>query len=598
MIKLIKKLFTLLTPGQRRRFYVLQILAILMAFAEIIGVVSIVPFMALVGDMSQLQQNTIIAQVYQSSGITSELQFVFFLGLSVLVLLLISSIISILTVWKMSMFANKIGVEIADRLYTHYLKQDWLFHASGSSSQLTKKIAIETARVTGGVLVPLMQMNAKIILALLMSLSIFIFDPKVAIIGLFTFTVSYFFLFKVIRIRLQNNGTAISDTNEERFRLMNEGFGGIKDVILLGRDNDFINRFNETGTTLAYSHGANAAYTNTPRYFIELIAFGSMISLILYLMVSYEGDLGTILPILSVYALVAIKLLPAFQQIYSSIATMNGNFAAFDSIEADLDNSLKAKSAITNKEESYIHLKEQITLENITFAYPNKEELALNQLNMTIPVNSLIGIVGPSGAGKSTIIDILLSLIDPQQGELKVDNNVINKKNRRSWQNTIGFVAQSIFLSENTIAENVAFGIPKDQINLEQVRHALKLAHLTEMLESLKDDIHTQVGERGVQLSGGQRQRIGIARALYHKAEVLVFDEATSSLDGITEKMIMEAIYEFSGQKTIILIAHRLKTVEKCDKIFFIDKGQVIDQGTYQELIKKNEQFKNMAEHA
>jgi len=598
MIKLIKKLFTLLTPGQRRRFYVLQILAILMAFAEIIGVVSIVPFMALVGDMSQLQQNTIIAQVYQSSGITSELQFVFFLGLSVLVLLLISSIISILTVWKMSMFANKIGVEIADRLYTHYLKQDWLFHASGSSSQLTKKIAIETARVTGGVLVPLMQMNAKIILALLMSLSIFIFDPKVAIIGLFTFTVSYFFLFKVIRIRLQNNGTAISDTNEERFRLMNEGFGGIKDVILLGRDNDFINRFNETGTTLAYSHGANAAYTNTPRYFIELIAFGSMISLILYLMVSYEGDLGTILPILSVYALVAIKLLPAFQQIYSSIATMNGNFAAFDSIEADLDNSLKAKSVITNKEEGYIHLKEQITLENITFAYPNKEELALNQLNMTIPVNSLIGIVGPSGAGKSTIIDILLSLIDPQQGELKVDNNVINKKNRRSWQNTIGFVAQSIFLSENTIAENVAFGIPKDQINLEQVRHALKLAHLTEMLESLKDDIHTQVGERGVQLSGGQRQRIGIARALYHKAEVLVFDEATSSLDGITEKMIMEAIYEFSGQKTIILIAHRLKTVEKCDKIFFIDKGQVIDQGTYQELIKKNEQFKNMAEHA
>ena len=598
MIKLIKKLFTLLTPGQRRRFYVLQILAILMAFAEIIGVVSIVPFMALVGDMSQLQQNTIIAQVYQSSGITSELQFVFFLGLRVLVLLLISSIISILTVWKMSMFANKIGVEIADRLYTHYLKQDWLFHASGSSSQLTKKIAIETARVTGGVLVPLMQMNAKIILALLMSLSIFIFDPKVAIIGLFTFTVSYFFLFKVIRIRLQNNGTAISDTNEERFRLMNEGFGGIKDVILLGRDNDFINRFNETGTTLAYSHGANAAYTNTPRYFIELIAFGSMISLILYLMVSYEGDLGTILPILSVYALVAIKLLPAFQQIYSSIATMNGNFAAFDSIEADLDNSLKAKSAITNKEESYIHLKEQITLENITFTYPNKEELALNQLNMTIPVNSLIGIVGPSGAGKSTIIDILLSLIDPQQGELKVDNNVINKKNRRSWQNTIGFVAQSIFLSENTIAENVAFGIPKDQINLEQVRHALKLAHLTEMLESLKDDIHTQVGERGVQLSGGQRQRIGIARALYHKAEVLVFDEATSSLDGITEKMIMEAIYEFSGQKTIILIAHRLKTVEKCDKIFFIDKGQVIDQGTYQELIKKNEQFKNMAEHA
>ena len=598
MFKLIKKLFTLLTPGQRKRFYGLQILVILMAFAEIIGVVSIVPFMALVGDMNQLQQNTIIAQAYQVSGVSSESQFVFLLGLSVLALLLISSIISILTVWKISMFANKIGVEIADRLFSHYLKQDWLFHASGSSAQLTKKIAIETARVTGGVLVPLMQMNAKIILALFMSISVFIFDPKVAIIGFFTFTVSYFFLFKVIRSRLQHNGEAISATNEERFRLMNEGFGGIKDVILLGRDSDFINRFNETGSTLAYSHGTNAAYTNTPRYFIELIAFGSMISLILYLMVSHEGNLGIILPILSVYALVAIKLLPAFQQIYSSIATMNGNIAAFDSIEGDLDNSLQDKSAVTNKEESHLQIKQEITLENITFTFPKKEEPALNQLNITIPVNSLIGIVGPSGSGKSTLIDILLALIDPQQGELKVDNNVINKKNRRSWQNTIGFVAQSIFLSQNTIAENVAFGIRKDQINLEQVRQALKLAHLTELLESLKDGIHTQVGERGVQLSGGQRQRIGIARALYHKAEVLVFDEATSSLDGITEKMIMEAIYEFSGQKTIILVAHRLKTVEKCDMIFFIDKGKVIDQGTYQELIKKNEQFKKMADHA
>ena len=598
MLKLIKKLFTLLTPGQRKRFYGLQILVILMAFAEIIGVVSIVPFMALVGDMNQLQQNTIIAQAYQLSGVSSESQFVFLLGLSVLALLLISSIISILTVWKISMFANKIGVEIADRLFSHYLKQDWLFHASGSSAQLTKKIAIETARVTHGVLVPLMQMNAKIVLALFMSISVFIFDPKVAVIGFFTFTVSYFFLFKVIRSRLQNNGEAISATNEERFRLMNEGFGGIKDVILLGRDSDFINRFNETGSTLAYSHGTNAAYTNTPRYFIELIAFGSMISLILYLMVSHEGNLGVILPILSVYALVAIKLLPAFQQIYSSIATMNGNIAAFDSIKGDLDNSLKAKSAVTNKEESLLHFKQEITLKNITFTFPKKEEPALNQLNITIPVNSLIGIVGPSGSGKSTLIDILLALIDPQQGELMVDNNVINKKNRRSWQNTIGFVAQNIFLSQNTIAENVAFGIRKDQINLEQVRQALKLAHLTELLESLKDGIHTQVGERGVQLSGGQRQRIGIARALYHKAEVLVFDEATSSLDGITEKMIMEAIYEFSGQKTIILVAHRLKTVEKCDMIFFIDKGKVIDQGTYQELIKKNEQFKKMADHA
>ena len=192
----------------------------------------------------------------------------------------------------------------------------------------------------------------------------------------------------------------------------------------------------------------------------------------------------------------------------------------------------------------------------------------------------------------------MLGLIEPQQGILKIDDKTINDKNLRSWQNTIGFVSQSIFLSEGTIAENVAFGISDYEINIGQVERALKMAHLNEFVDSLENGVNTKVGERGVQLSGGQRQRIGIARALYYEAEVLVFDEATSSLDGITEKMIMEAIHEFSGKKTIIMIAHRLKTVQKCDQIFFIDNGKVIDKGTYQELIKKNEQFKNMAEHA
>tara|TARA_X000000368_G_scaffold406463_1_gene384727 strand:- start:3450 stop:5246 length:1797 start_codon:yes stop_codon:yes gene_type:complete len=598
MFKLLKKLFFLLTPSQRKRFYALQILVTLMAIVEIFGVASIVPFMALVGDMNQLQQDTFVAEIYQSSGINSESEFVFLLGLCVLFILLISTLISMFTIWKLSMFAHKIGTEIADRLYTHYLRQGWLFHASGSSAQLTKKIATETLRVTGAVLVPLVHVNAKIILAVLMSLSIFIYDPKVAIIGLTLFALTYFLLFRGVRMRLARYGLAVSEVNEQRFRLMNEGFGGIKDVLLLGRDNDFIKRFNKTGNTLAFSQGTSTALIQAPRYLMELIAFGSMIALVLYLIVTHSGNLGMILPILSVYAIGAIKLLPAFQQIYSSVAVIKANIAAFESIQHDLDNSFKTKPVIQKAKQNYLYPKNKISLENITFTYPNKQDMALNELSMLIPVNSVIGIVGPSGSGKSTLIDILLSLIKPHKGMLKIDDKIIDDQNCRSWQNAIGFVAQSIFLSEGTIAENVAFGIPRDEIDQEQVEKVLKLAHLTELLETLNDGMHTRVGERGVQLSGGQRQRIGIARALYHKAEVLVFDEATSSLDGITEKMIMEAIHNFSGKKTIILIAHRLKTVEKCDQIFFIDKGKVVDQGTYKELIEKNEHFKNMAIHA
>ena len=465
MFKLIRQFFSLLTPGQRRRFYILQVLVVIMSFTEIIGVVSIVPFMGLVGDMSQLQQDNFIAQIFQLSGIASESQFIFLLGVGVLIALFISAGISIFTLWRMSMFANEIGSEIADRLYTHYLKQSWLFHVSGSSAQLTKKIATETLRVTNYLLTPLMLMNARIVFIALMIMSLFFFDPMVAIVGFTFFGFAYFVLYRLIRNRLEDNGRNISEVNEQRFRLMNEGFGGIKDILLLGRDNDFIKRFNKTGIKLAYSQGANVGLSLVPRYFIELLAFGSMIALLLYLIKSYDGDLGAILPIISVYALASAKLLPAFQMVYASISNIKGNIAALESIQQDIIDSMQIRYAdADNEEKQYILPKKQISLENISFTYPNKNELALNNVSISVPANGIIGIVGPSGSGKSTLIDILLGLIKPDQGCLKIDNIIIDNQNLREWQNTIGFVAQSIFLSEGTIAENIAFGIPANDI--------------------------------------------------------------------------------------------------------------------------------------
>ena len=598
MFKLVSELFSLLTVKQRRQFYFLQILVVFMAVMEILGVASIIPFMTLVGDANQLQEETFIAQVYTASGINSETKFLFMLGIAVMIMLFIATTISSFTIWKICMFSNKIGAEISERLYTHYLKQNWLFHASGSSASLTNKIAIDTIRVTSAIILPFMQMNAKSILAFLMVLSIFAFNPTVAIIIFSIFAFSYSILFTIVRMRLIQNGRIITRVNEKRFRLMNEGFGGIKDVLLLGRDNDFIKRFNKTGNSLAYSLGTNDALANVPRYIMELVAFGSTIKVVLFLIVYYESDLGVILPILSVYALAGIKLLPAFQSIYTCIAKIRASTPAFESIQDDLINSKKTKSNYVKENNTFLVPKKQISLENVSFKYPNKNDLVINNVNISIPVNSIVGLVGPSGSGKSTLIDILLGLIEPYKGSMKIDDKVIDDSNRRAWQNTIGFVAQNIYLSEGSIAENVAFGIPQDEINYDKVHQALKLAHLDELISKYENGVHTRVGERGVQLSGGQRQRIGIARALYYKSEVLVFDEATSSLDGISEKKIMEAINNFSGKKTIIMIAHRLKTVQKCDQIFFLDKGQIIDNGTYQELFETNEHFKNMAENA
>ena len=598
MLKLIKELFSLLTPLQRRRFFFLQILVVLMAVIEIIGIASILPFMALVGDMSLIKQETYLAQLYQISGVSSEAEFIYLLGIGVLIMLIISASVSMYTIWKLSMFANVIGVEISSSLYTYYLRQNWLFHTTVSSAQLTKKIATETQRVTQGILVPLMHMNAKAVLAILLSLSLFAYDSKVALIGLLTFSLAYIILYKVVRTLLYRNGIMISAMNERRFSLKNEGFGGIKDILLLGRANNLIKRFNQTGGILANSQGTNAALAHAPRYFMELIAFGSMILLSLYLVVSQNGNLGIILPMLTFYALAGLKLLPALQQIYSSAASIKGSVSAFESIQHDLSDFFAQQSTEPVQEINHLSFKRDILLDNITFTYPGKTVSAIRKLSMSIPVNSLIGIVGPSGAGKSTLIDIILGLITPQHGKFIVDETSVTPENCRSWQNTIGFVSQSIFLSDGTIAENIAFGIDRSRINLDKVRKTLELAQLIELVDSLEKGVETIVGERGIRLSGGQRQRIGIARALYNDAELLLFDEATSSLDGITENMIMNSITNLTGQKTILIIAHRLKTVQKCDQIFFMDQGKVIDHGSYKKLFETNERFKEMASHS
>ncbi|RBI65883.1 ABC transporter ATP-binding protein [Vreelandella sulfidaeris] len=598
MFKRVRRLWKLLTPEQRQKLLGLQLLVVLMAFAEVAGVASIGPFMAVVGDMSRLEGNGAIAQVYQASGMESPRQFIFWLGVGVITALAGAAAISIYVTWRLALYAQQIGADLSIRLFQHYMHQPWLFHASGSSSQLINKVSQEASRVTGSVIQPLMKMNAKGTLALVLTTAIFIFNPMVAIVGVILFGTAYWGLFHTVRKRLARNGKTISTTSRTRFKLMNEGFGGIKDTLLLGRQADFNRRFEVTNRKLARARGVTSALSQVPRYGMELLAFGGVIFLVLYLLAVHEGNLGTILPILSMYALAGFKLLPAFQQIYASLATIKGNIASFDILEDDLKASQHTVQALPAYKEDKLTPKQSITLENIHFSYPGTEEKALSGLTLEIPVNHVIGLVGSTGSGKSTAIDVLLGLIAPQTGVLKVDDETLSGKSLRAWQNNVGFVPQSIFLSDASIRENIAFGLPSDEIDDERVKRASKMALLDEFLDRLPDGLETGVGERGIQLSGGQRQRIGIARALYDDADVLVLDEATSSLDGITEKLVMDAIHNFAGKKTIIMIAHRLATVKQCDSIYLLAGGKVIDQGSHDELAARNDVFRRMAEHA
>ena len=595
MLKIIIEFFLLLTPTQRKQFYLLQVLVIIMSLAEIVSIVSVVPFMTIVGDPSVLEKDNLLSILFLKSNIDDPYEFIFYLGFIVLATLAIATLISMFITWRLTMFANKVGVEIGDRLYTYYLNQDWLFHTIGNSSNLTKKIANESTRLTSEILVPLMLMNSRIVLTFFIVFLMFLHDPFVLMIILLVFSLSYIILFKFIRQRLVINGKNISNMFLERFKLMSEGFGGIKEVLLLGRSNYFKERFNKAGNILSHSLGTNRAMEKTPRYFMEWLGFTIIIVLVLYLLKTSQGNLGIILPVLSAYALAGMKLLPALQQIYHSIAQVKGNISAYESIQEDLKNSNateKSQKVETNQQVWSKH--NEINLKNIKFNYPDKTIPALENISLTIKPNTTVGFVGTTGSGKSTLIDVILGLIKPQQGEIAIDGTPLTKKNLRMWQNKIGFVPQTIFLTEDTIAENITFGIPQDLIDYVQIKKVLKLAHLEEWVSQLEKGVYTKVGERGVQVSGGQKQRIGIARALYNEADVLVFDEATSALDGITEKNIMNAINKFTGQKTLIIIAHRMKTVEKCNQIFMMENGRVVDRGTYQQLLEKNEQFKKM----
>lgn len=596
MFQRIKRLYLLLTKEQRRKLLGLQALVILMAFAELAGVLTIGPFMAIVGDIGRLAGDGLLAQLYQAAGMESPREFLFWMGIAVLVSLAIAAAISMYATWRLALNAQQIGAELATRLYRHYMHQPWLFHVAESSSQLTNRIAQESVRITNSIIQPLLQMNAKAVMALVMATAIFLFNPFVAVAGLAIFGVSYAILFRTVRRRLEKNGGEISKANQLRLKLLNEGLGGIKDTLLLGRQEDFNCRFESASLGLGHARGVTQGLSEAPRYVMDMVAFGAVIFLMLYLLSSYDGDLGQILPILSVYALAGFKLLPAFQQIYRSLAVIKGNMGAFDILENDLKASQMDDQSGVVRSTLKLHPQRAIALENIHFRYPRKTEKALDGLTFTIPVNQVVGLVGPSGSGKSTAIDVLLGLIEPEQGSLIVDGKPVTKKNLRAWQNNIGLVSQSIFLADATIRENIAFGIPLTQINEERVKRAARMAHLDELLRCLPDGLETRVGERGVQLSGGQCQRIGIARALYDDADVLVLDEATSALDGITEKLVMDAIHDFAGKKTIIMIAHRLATVKKCNCIFVLERGRVIDKGSYEQLAKNNLVFKQMSE--
>ena len=593
----LKKILYLLSAREQKKAILLFIMMILMALLDLIGIASVLPFMTVLTNPEIIETNNLYNLAYNLSGIfgiDSNQEFIFALGILVFILLIVSLAFKTLTIYVQLRFALMREYSIGKRLIEGYLHQSYSWFLNRHSADLSKTILSEVSIVIAQGVKPMMNLMSQSVVIIFLILLLIFVDPKITLIVGLTISGAYGAIYLFTHSFLKKIGKERLKANEERFKVVSEAFGASKEVKIGGLEQIYVNRFSVPAKTFARVEGNAQVISQLPRFALEAIIFGGMMLIVLYLM-RQSVIFIDILPKITFFAFAGYRLMPALQQVYRAGVQLRFIEPALDTLKNDLES---LNSITTNREEirDFITLNKEIKLNHINYNYPNASRTALDDINLKIPVLSTVGLVGTTGSGKTTTVDIILGLLEPHKGTLEVDGQVIGKKNRRAWQNTIGYVPQQIFLADDTITANIAFGVDAKKINKKEVESAAKIANLHEfVINELPQKYETNVGERGVRLSGGQRQRIGIARALYNNPKVLILDEATSALDNLTEQAVMEAVNNIGKKITIIIIAHRLSTVKKCDIIFLLEKGKLRAQGTFEKLIQASDRFRENA---
>lgn len=585
-MKIFKKLLFFLSPQEKQKANLILILILIMALTDMIGVASIMPFMAVITNPGIIETNSALNKLFDLLnifGVNTINEFIFVLGILVFVLLIFSLSLKAITSYFQYRFIMMRDYSIGKRLIETYLRQPYSWFLNKNSAELGKSILSEAALVAQQGIGPLMNLIAQGAVTFALIILLILVDLKLTlivslVIGGAFFSIAYFFTKFINRI-----GKERFITNQQRFKIVNEAFGAFKEAKLGGLEDFFIKKYSHNAFKNAKHQASMSILGELPRFFIEALAFGGMLLFVLYI-ISQNGIFVDAIPLISVYAFAGYRLIPSIQRVYNAINSLKFADTAITNLYLDLKN---LKTSEINVDQKILQFNKSITLNNISYCYPNSSRFSVKDVKITIPVRKTIGIIGATGSGKTTIVDIILGLLDAQKGTLEIDNNIISKKNIKNFQRLIGYVPQNIFLTDDTIASNIAFGVDPNNIASQSIERSSKIANLHGfVINELPEQYKTVIGERGIRLSGGQRQRIGIARALYHDPEILILDEATSALDNNTEEVVMEAINKLSKNITIILIAHRLNTVKNCDIIFKFDKGQLVDQGSFNELFK------------
>ena len=565
------ELLRALSPADRRRLLLIAIGLAGAGLLEVVGVAAVIPFLTLVGDPGAADRLPWLGAWRDALGLAEPRTFLLATGIAALAAILITAVANAGLTYAQLLFTHRVGYGFARRLLFRYIARERLFFAQANSAELAKNVLSETDRLVVGVLTPLTVMASRIVSALAVILFLVAYAPRLALVLGGGFGGLYVGIFLLVRARLARIGARAVVDNEMRFRVVQETLGALTELKLYGRAEAFAARFDRPARAYARDSAASLVTGQMPRFVIEALAFGGVIVVVLFALA--QGlDTAGILPLLGLFAFAGYRMLPAFQNIFNSLALLRFHLPGVRLIMDEL----RGEAAAPPRGPERLPFRDSIRFETVGFDY-EPGRAALSSIDLTIPAGATIGLVGRTGSGKSTLVGLLLGLLSPGEGRIRVDGLPLGPENLPAWQNHIGYVPQEVFLIDGTVAENIALGL--DSPDMERVERAARVAGAHDFVAALPDGYAARVGERGSRLSGGQRQRIGIARALYHEPDVLVFDEATSALDGETEAAVMAALRRFAGGRTLIMIAHRLTSLEGADTVHVLEGGRIVASG-------------------
>ena len=588
---LLVRLWHHLSRRRQSQFILMLGLMLASAFTEVVSLGAVLPFLGVLIAPEKVLNYPGVAGIAQAWGITSAPDLVLPLTVVFSVAALAAGTIRLLLLWVNNRLAYATGADLSIEVYRRTLYQPYRVHVARNSSTVISGIIQKVGHVPS-VLLSLLNLVSSVVMIVAIMLALLAIDSMVATVAAIGFGASYGLITLLSRQRLERNSQRIARESTQLIKALQEGLGGIRDVLLDGTQSLYCDIYRESQLALMWRQAGNQFIGSSPRYAMEVLGM-VLIAALAYGRSRQAEGIASALPVLGALALGAQRMLPALQQIYGAWASIVGSRASLaDALEL-LDQPLPAE--VYQSAPAPLPFQDAIRFDAVRFRYNSDGPWVLDGLNLTIPKGARVGFVGSTGSGKSTTLDLLMGLLEPTHGQILVDGQPITGERQRAWQQTIAHVPQSISLADTTLAENIAFGVPREAIDLDRVRQTARQAQIADFIESQPEGYHAFVGERGIRLSGGQRQRIGIARALYKQASVLVFDEATSALDNATEQTVMDAIESFSRDLTILLIAHRFTTVQRCDTIIQIEHGQLVAQGSYAQLLEHSSSFRRMA---